>query len=461
MSQINYFFKGSKYIRVTRGDTGPGSVDSGYPQTITNWEWPSGFGADGIDAALYSGSKCYFFKGSQYVRVTRDGNVNAGQQDFQTPHPISEWGWPAGFGADGIDAALWSGPFTYFFKGTQYIRVTRNGDSDVGKTDSGYPQPLSNWGFPQGFGTNGIKGALYSGSVCYFFDGPNYIRVNRGLEGAGYVDEGYPRKIADVWGWPTAFGGNNGIDAALYSGGPLVPQPTPITGNNNYFIQDSGNPLLGVNVTVNIDEVFVSTIHGFSFQLNAFSTPARQSVVDWQQYIVWDHQDGTVTSAAIQTWNKGAGTMLTNSGDFGVVTLPKATTIPQGYQFTWALTYDNDNNVTGSKFTVLDGKTGTVIGTPQTVTIAGATAPIFSYTFNIGCQVGGGPAAVITPGAAGTITYSSTNPVIAVASEPQTGVQTAENANILFGPMPTIAHNSITQGFCTTSSPPVGPGAGA
>jgi hypothetical protein len=64
--------------------------------------WPKGFGADGIDAALYSGSKCYFFKGSQYVRVTRNGTVNAGQQDFSEPHPISEWGWGSGFGADGI-----------------------------------------------------------------------------------------------------------------------------------------------------------------------------------------------------------------------------------------------------------------------------------------------------------------------------------------------------------------------
>jgi hypothetical protein len=49
-----YFFKDDRYIRVTRGDVGPGAVDSGYPRRIsTGWGWPGGFGADGIDAALY------------------------------------------------------------------------------------------------------------------------------------------------------------------------------------------------------------------------------------------------------------------------------------------------------------------------------------------------------------------------------------------------------------------------
>jgi hypothetical protein len=29
-----YFFSGNQYIRVTRGDLGPGTVDAGYPQTF-------------------------------------------------------------------------------------------------------------------------------------------------------------------------------------------------------------------------------------------------------------------------------------------------------------------------------------------------------------------------------------------------------------------------------------------
>src|ERR671910_901870 len=103
-----YFFDGNRYIRVTRGDTGPGTVDRGYPANISNWGWPAGFGATGIDAALYSGSKCYFFKGNQYIRVTR-GDTGPGTVDRGSPANISNWGWPAGFGATGIDAALYSG----------------------------------------------------------------------------------------------------------------------------------------------------------------------------------------------------------------------------------------------------------------------------------------------------------------------------------------------------------------
>jgi hypothetical protein len=91
-----YFFKGNRYIRVTRGDTGAGTVDSGYPRSISEWGWPGGFGSSGIDAALYSGSKCYFFKGDRYIRVTR-GDTGAGTVDPGYPAPISNWGWDREF----------------------------------------------------------------------------------------------------------------------------------------------------------------------------------------------------------------------------------------------------------------------------------------------------------------------------------------------------------------------------
>ena len=197
-----YFFRGSQYIRVTRGDTGAGTVDPGYPRSIgPNWGWPGGFGASGIDAALYSGSKCYFFRGSQYIRVTR-GDTGAGTVDPGYPRSIGpNWGWPGGFGASGIDAALYSGSKCYFFRGSQYIRVTR-GDIGAGTVDPGYPRSIGpNWGWPGGFGASGIDAALYSGSKCYFFRGSQYIRVTRGDIGAGTVDPGYPRSIGPNWGW--------------------------------------------------------------------------------------------------------------------------------------------------------------------------------------------------------------------------------------------------------------------
>ena len=95
-------------------------MDVGYPRTISpNWGWGS-FGANGIDAALYSGSKCYFFAGGEYIRVTR-GVTGPGTIDPGYPRPIApNWGWGA-FGANGIDAALYSNSKCYFFSGDQYI----------------------------------------------------------------------------------------------------------------------------------------------------------------------------------------------------------------------------------------------------------------------------------------------------------------------------------------------------
>ena len=221
-----YFFSGTQYIRVTRGNTGPGAVDAGYPAPISAWNWGK-FGAGGIDAALYSGPVDYFFKGNQYIRVTR-GNTGPGSVDAGYPAPIANWNWGK-FGADGIDAALYSGPVCYFFKGNQYIRVTR-GNTGPGSVDAGYPAPISNWGWGK-FGANGIKGALNSGPVCYFFSGTEYIRVTRGNTGPGTVDAGYPQPISN-WGWGEF--ASRGVDASLFSGTdsnvPLPPIKEPQNG---------------------------------------------------------------------------------------------------------------------------------------------------------------------------------------------------------------------------------------
>ena len=221
-----YFFDGNQYIRVTRGDTGPGTVDAGYPANISQWGWPGGFGSGGIDAALYSGSKCYFFRGNQYIRVTR-GDTGPGTVDAGYPANISQWGWPGGFGSGGIDAALYSGSKCYFFRGNQYIRVTR-GDTGPGTVDAGYPANISQWGWPGGFGSSGIDAALYSGSKCYFFKGNQYIRVTRGDTGPGTVDAGYPANITQ-WGWPRGFAGAPGPTVRLHAKVLTAPNVTVAT----------------------------------------------------------------------------------------------------------------------------------------------------------------------------------------------------------------------------------------
>jgi hypothetical protein len=52
----------------------------------------------GINAALHSGSKCYFFDGDQYIRVTR-GDTGPGTVDPGYPKNLSVWGWPSGLGS--------------------------------------------------------------------------------------------------------------------------------------------------------------------------------------------------------------------------------------------------------------------------------------------------------------------------------------------------------------------------
>jgi len=416
----DYFFSGNSYIRVTRGDTGRGVVDAGYPAPISNWKWGS-FGASGIDAALYSGSKCYFFSGKEYIRVTR-GVTGPGTIDAGYPAPISNWGWGS-FGANGIDAALWSGSVCYFFKGKEYIRV-RRGDVGPGVIDAGYPAPISDWGWGS-FGASGIDGALYSGSKCYFFSGSEYIRVSRGDQGPGLLDPGYPAPISH-WGWKDF--GATGIKAPLYSGGPLVPPP-PTTGlisNYNYFLGDGGKPLTGVSATMNVDVDLISTANGWSFQFNGYSTEGPNVWTEWQQYVIYLEPSSTQLWARIDTWSGTAPSDELNRIDVPLATLTSPT-VKAGSQFKFTLNNDSSGNVTGATYAVNDN-TGKLLGN-VTIDIVGqillttkepATtanlAPLAAFQFNIGGDFGGNTSTFA--GGAGTITYAASNPLTATSTEP-------------------------------------------
>ncbi|MGH1540551.1 MAG: hemopexin repeat-containing protein [Arenicella sp.] len=168
-----YFFKGSQYIRLT-GVT----ADDGYPKNIAgNWKnLPANF-EQGIDAALWrqSNNKIYLFKGNQYVRMT------GSTMDANYPRPIAgNWkNLPADF-EQGIDAALWreSNDKIYLFRGNKYARFTES------TMDNGYPKPISgNWkGLPGSF-TNGIGAALMhrDNKKVYLFDGDDYARMSDGV----------------------------------------------------------------------------------------------------------------------------------------------------------------------------------------------------------------------------------------------------------------------------------------
>jgi len=181
-----YMFKGDQYVRFSSVSAG---VDSGYPKPIAgNWVGlPANFRQD-LDAALFrdSNNKLYFFKGNQYVRLT------GSKMDSGYPKPIAgNWsGLPTHFN-DGIDAAFLrkSNGKIYFFKGSEFVRMTGS------SMDAGYPKPIKDsWGVPDDW-SDGIDAALMrrdNGKV-YFFKGQDYIRFKTTQQ----LDPGYPKAIAN------------------------------------------------------------------------------------------------------------------------------------------------------------------------------------------------------------------------------------------------------------------------
>jgi hypothetical protein len=450
----DYFFSGTQYIRVTRNDTGPGAVDPGYPRPIAvNWGWGA-FGANGIDAALYSGSKCYFFSGNQYIRVTRDV-TGPGTMDPGYPRPIApNWGWGA-FGANGIDAALYSGSKCYFFSGKQYIRVTR-GETGPGTVDAGYPRPISVWNWGS-FGANGIDAALYSGSRCYFFSGNQYIRVTRGDEGAGTVDAGYPKPISPNWGW--GIFGANGIKGALYSGGPYAPVPTKGLGSNSNYFLYSPNPqsgrcsnLIGLSVTIMVDQDIraIPGSNGFGFQINAYS--AAGDFDGAQQYVVLvDPSLGSQIWCMVDNWESKSQQLVNIMNQ--LAPLP-GDSLPAGYKLVISLINDEFSRITGATYVLTDNH-GSTVGN-HTISFSNRPAedlaPIVAFQMNFVGDING--ATTTLASGAGTITYTASNLMSVLNTEPACvdwDYSTVEAANSAYGFLPSAPSQTYTQSFQLSS----------
>jgi hypothetical protein len=455
-----YFFSGNKYIRVTRNQLWPGTVDAGYPAPISNWNWGS-FGANGIDASLSSGPVDYFFSGREYIRVTR-GTTGPGVLNAGYPAPISNWGWGS-FGANGIDAALASDTKAYFFSGNQYIRVSR-ADINPGKMDPGYPAPISNWGWGS-FGANGIDAALNSGEVDYFFSGDQYIRVTRGETGPGAMDAGYPQPISN-WGWKQF--GANGIQAALWSGFDFTDAvATPGSGlgsNSNYIISTGCNPLTDVTATIDLYSNLAyasdgpppqgeSSVSGFTFQLNCFSSMKETDAA--QQYIVG--LQGSEIIGWINNWNTGLNVALINE-IFNLVKSPGSKMIPAFYRLRIALENDSKGNVSGVAFSVFDQNGKTVGNKSVTLTsISGVSstdlAPIVAIEMNL---VGPGNSESVTfSSGSGTITYTASNQLTALSTVPacvDKDFHTEETSNSTYATLSATPSSYLQQTFSVNPS---------
>jgi hypothetical protein len=207
-----YFFRGTQYIRVSiTGPTGPGSLDQGYPRNISGgWGWPDGFGVHGVSAALVdprdrNNGTFYFFSRGQFVKVTAQGPTGPG---IVTAPPQSDEGWfPYKTAAGRITGAVkWTEDTSYFFSGDQYATyhlagLDINGDEMWGWGTRGH---ISDWHWPAGFGEGGIDDAIKWGEYVYVFSEGRYIRVHiENNVGPGHeADAGYPRSNSPHWAWP-------------------------------------------------------------------------------------------------------------------------------------------------------------------------------------------------------------------------------------------------------------------
>ncbi|MFH6604664.1 C1 family peptidase [Maribacter algicola] len=191
----SYFFSGNRYSRFTGT-----KIDKGYPREINKgWKGLPNHFQEGIDAALFypPTGQIYFFKGHEYVRFTPQSNTMDWEENREelaenqetnsqsgkgyvvdAKYPLDlPGGWkglPADF-ASGIDAAIYTNGFTYFFKGNKYVRFR-------GTTiDDGYETPKTlpgGWKMDDTFHEN-IGASFYypDSEKNYFFKGNRYLRL--------------------------------------------------------------------------------------------------------------------------------------------------------------------------------------------------------------------------------------------------------------------------------------------
>jgi hypothetical protein len=320
-------------------------------------------------------------------------------------------------------------------------RVSR-GDVDPGQIDSGYPAPISNWGRGE-FGAQGIDAALNSGAFSYFFAGDRYIRVSRDDVGCGRIDAGYPKPISR-WGWGPF--GASGISAALFSGidfDERAPEPPAGLGSNsNYMFSSDCKPLIDVTVTIDLTQHVAllgngppshgeSSFSGYGWQLNC-SSPKHETDV-FQQYVI-ALVDGELI-AQVNNW-KNVHHQLVNQAQ-GLTGL---SAVPAHWKLRIALRNDDRGNVTGVTFTVRGGEGQTVAESDMTLTDIGVSAhdlsPIIAFELNFVGPSNSESAELLS--GAGTITYTARSELTAMASNPCTEGEffTAETANTVYGLLP-------------------------
>jgi hypothetical protein len=228
--------------------------------------------------------------------------------------------------------------------------------------------------------------------------------------------------------------------------------PTPGFGSTeNYFFNANCQPLIGVTVTINVTQDIVCQAvaggpqMGFGFQLNCYSPKNELSALQQYCLMLW----GNTIEGGVDNWPLTGDNVINSFWSMG--SLPGK--VPAGYKLVIALENDQNLNITGAIFTVIDNTGKTVTSVNKQLSSIGGTpakiAPIIAFQLNL---VGptNAEAAVLSSGA-GTFVYSSRNIMTALTSEPscaESGYMTAETANSLYDAVSTTMSSlTFSQGF--------------
>jgi len=239
-----------------------------------------------------------------------------------------------------------------------------------------------------------------------------------------------------------------------------APAGSGLSSTTNYFLEENGNSLLGVSVTVKFGVDLISSANAWSIQLNSYS--ALGDATGWQQYVVYVNPQSTQLYARIDNWDASGKLVELIRTDTKLANLP-GTTVPAGYAITISLNNDTSGNITGANYSVTDNRgqllgkvTTSIIGqllrtNGQHATLANLGA-IRAFQVNIVADYNFAVAA-LTSGS-GTITYSASNNLSVTNAAPifidDPNVTTGESANLTYGLLPLVVNAGVPQTFQAT-----------
>jgi hypothetical protein len=258
----------------------------------------------------------------------------------------------------------------------------------------------------------------------------------------------------------SSFDGSNWAPQGVIPGAGSGPVPAPGAGlgsNSNYILASDCNPLINLTVTIEVTEDIVwqsasGSVDGFGFQLNAYSPSGDLST--YQQYLIY--LGDTELMGGIDNW--ASVTSQTVNDFFPLASLPSVT-LPAGYVLQISLQNDNDGNVVGATYGVIDNQGNTLANVTQDLlsldnVTSADLAPITAFELDFVGPING-ESAVLSSGA-GWFAYQSASPLAVLSQEPpciDSPLVTVETTNSSYSWMPAaVTSDSLIQYFSVSAA---------